>query len=628
MSGIAGIVDLRGAPVDTALLQRMTRAMEYRGPDRLATWADGAAGFGHTLLRTTMDAVEERQPCTVDGRTWIVADARLDARRDLVEALESTGRVNLAGAADAHLILHAYAAWGEACAARLLGDFAFAIWDGRERRLFCARDRFGIKPFYYAHARGAFVFSNTLGCVRLHPAVGDALNERAVGDFLLFGFNEDTATTTFADVQRLPPAHTLTIQDGAARRACYWTLPTDGRIRYRRADDYIDHFSGLLRASVDDRLRGPSAGVWMSGGLDSTSIAATAKEILSGRGRLHEVRAYSIVYDDLLPDRERRHAGLAARALGLPIHYFAAGRYAPFNGWADRVSPPEPACDPFLAANVDQMREAAGQTRVLLCGDGGDEILTPSTVAGLVRVAPHRELAAAVARSCIVYRQRPAFGIKTALLASLRLRRTSQLPYPAWLDAAFEARCGLRERWARHGARHAEHAMRPDAYRKLTMPLWPSYFEWWDPGWTGVPVEGRYPFFDVRLIEYLMAIPPIPWCVNKQILRESVRGRLPEAIRRRPKTPLAGDPLVAHLDAGAALDQFHEVPELARFVDRSAIPPLAGLDQDDAWLHVRPLCLNYWLKQQEGHHGADQTDGREHDRDEGAVREPAARRVR
>ncbi len=236
MSGIVGIVSLDGTPVDERLLRQMTDSLAYRGPDKRAIWLDGPVGFGHTLLITTVESHEE-QPASLDGRVWITADARVDGREDLVEQLELRGRRRLRAATDAQLILHAYHVWGEDCPEHLLGDFAFAIWDGRKRSLFCARDHFGVKPFYYARLRSGFIFSNTLDCVRSHPGVSNTLNELAIGDFLLFCCNQDPTTTTFADIRRLAPAHTLTCGEVTRRPKRYWTLPTEGRIRYRRSHD-------------------------------------------------------------------------------------------------------------------------------------------------------------------------------------------------------------------------------------------------------------------------------------------------------------------------------------------------------------------------------------------------------
>jgi len=167
-------------------------------------------GFGHTLLSTTDDAALDRQPYSLDDSLWITADARIDGRQDLVAALRDAGEVVAGEATDAELVLHAYRAWGERCVDRLLGDFAFGIWDQRQRRLFCARDHFGVKPFFYAEPRGAFIFSNTLECVRRHPGVTSALDDLSIADFLLFEYNQRLDATAFAEIRRLPPGHALT----------------------------------------------------------------------------------------------------------------------------------------------------------------------------------------------------------------------------------------------------------------------------------------------------------------------------------------------------------------------------------------------------------------------------------
>src|SRR5438094_313995 len=136
----------------------MTASLSYRGPDRRGLWSRGTVGFGHTLLRTYGEAAQEAQPLTLDGRAWIVADARIDGRGELIRQL----RPHAAGledtATDAELILRAWHVWGEECVLHLYGDFAFAVWDEGSRALFCVRDHVGVKPFYYACRGGAFIF--------------------------------------------------------------------------------------------------------------------------------------------------------------------------------------------------------------------------------------------------------------------------------------------------------------------------------------------------------------------------------------------------------------------------------------------------------------------------------------
>ncbi len=597
MSGIAGVVRLDGAPVDRGLLRRMTDAMATRGPDGQRIWSDGPVGLGHALLSTTVEP-ETLQPAGLDGCVWITADARIDGRADLVTQLESRGRGDVRAASDAQLILHAYLSWGENCVEHLLGDFAFAIWDGRSRTLFCARDHFGVKPFYYARVRDGFVFSNSLDCVRLHPGVSDSLNELAVADFLLFCWNRDPATTFFADVQRLAPAHRLTCGPAPLCPTRYWTLPADGRVRYRRSRDYVDHFRQLLSEAVSDRLRQHRVGVSMSGGLDSTSVAATAQHLLAKSGTPFQVRAHTVVFDALIPDEERRFAQIAAESLGVAISFLPADGDRPLEGWDQADLPmPEPTDDPFLRLRSRLLSRAASHSPVLLSGEGADELLWGSYVTDLLRGMPSLELAADIARSLVVHRRRPAAGLRYALEKWFR-PGPALPPYPLWVDRAFTDRLDLRRRWAHvHGAdSRGHHPLRAEAYGRLDGAIWAWYCEASDPGVTGVPIETRYPFLDVRLVSYLLAIPPLPWCIDKQILRQAMRGTLPETIRLRPKTPLGGDQLRAKLrDSGAAsLDGFDAVPELRRFVNRNAIPPLGSAD--DPSFHLRPLSLNLWLK--------------------------------
>jgi asparagine synthase (glutamine-hydrolysing) len=245
------------------------------------------------------------------------------------------------------------------------------------------------------------------------------------------------------------------------------------------------------------------------------------------------------------------------------------------------------------------MKEAALHTRILLCGDGGDEVLKRSSSATLLWRMRPGEWTAGIARSLAVYRQRPDSGIRSAF-RRCRRRSAAWIPYPVWLNPAFERRLDLRARWQQLGGPSPSdsHPLRWEAYNMLAMAFWPSYFEFWDPGVTRVPVEGRYPFLDVRMVEYLLAIPPVPWCVNKQILREAMRDKLPDVIRRRGKAPLGGDPLRAHLERTRdSLDDLAGAAEVGTYVDRTAMPRLSSASRGaDPWLDVRPLCLSHWLK--------------------------------
>src|SRR5258706_15618873 len=188
MSGVAGVFHLAGAPVDPAWLDKMSSCLAFRGPDGSHVWSEGSAGLCHTLLRTSpeheCDSEFQPQPCTLDGRVWIAADARIDARDTLLAELQPHVRQDLRAASSAQLILHAYAHWGVDCVRHLLGDFAFILWDSLRRRVFCGRDHFGIKPLYYVQVAQCLLVGNTLDCLRQFPFVPSDLNDQAIADFL------------------------------------------------------------------------------------------------------------------------------------------------------------------------------------------------------------------------------------------------------------------------------------------------------------------------------------------------------------------------------------------------------------------------------------------------------------
>jgi asparagine synthase (glutamine-hydrolysing) len=605
MSGFVGIVNLDGAPVDSGLLADMTASMAFRGPDACEIRMDGAMGFGHCLLRTCASE-NNRQPFSLDGRVWIAADASLDARVDLCRDLEAHGRRGIAGADAATLIAHAYAEWGEDCVDHLLGDFAFGIWDAPRHTLLCARDHLGVKPFYYAQSGGCLVFSNTLNCVRQHPAVSSQLNDHAIGDFLLFGYNQNPATTTFADIQRLPAGHVLTWRPGSLRVRRYWTLPADIPPNAHRADDYVGEFRARWRTAVEDRLRGDRVGVLMSGGLDSTSVAVTAQACRSSAAQAGEVSAYTLFYERLIPDRERHYAGLVAASLGIPIHYLAADAYGLFERIDEAAcQTPEPSDNPLPAMTADLIGDVASRCRVALTGEGGDAALagpTAAEFANLLRTGRLRTWTRNVFR-CVVHGQRPPLGIRSALRQWTR-NGQSRPAYPAWIAPDFAARIDLAGRWKTLTDETASpHLVRPGAHRTLGSPFWPYLFETYDPGVTSFPLQVRHPFFDVRLLTYLLTVPPVPWFVNKTLLREAMHGSAPEPVRRRRKKPLLPDPVSVRLRQPAArwLNRFDAAPELLQYVDLSKVPRVAGLPHQvdqyrSAWHELtRPLSLNYWL---------------------------------
>ncbi len=606
MSGIVGIYHRNGAPIERTLLQSLVDFLSYRGPDSRDCWMDldRSIGLGHAMLRTTRESLGERQPSNLEGRFWITADARLDSRAELTAELQRSGRAVRPNAPDSELILHAYAMWGTPCVEHLRGDFSFGVWDTRNNQLFCARDHFGIKPFYYTQRQGLFVFSNTLNCMRMHPDVSGELNDAAIGDFLLFGLNYNTATTSFRDIQRLPPAHSLSISPEGINIKRYWAPPTDGRIRYSKPEEYVENFQSLLQTAVEDRLRTDRVGILLSGGLDSSSVAAVTKEVSGTCGQKTEIRGYTSVFESLIPDEEGRYAREVGKFLEIPIQFQALDRVELFEGWDDpELSLPEPLDNPLLGGFLESCRSISADCRVLLSGEGSDNLMDFQMwpyAGDLRRRGEWRRLLTELA-NYIWVRPFPWRGIRARFLR-LFGKEPGMPAFPEWISRDFAKDMKLKERWKEWGMHPhlpLEHPIHPRAHASLSLPQWTHMFEQENAGVTRFPVETRYPFLDLRIVNFLLALPPFPWFFQKMLLREAMTGRLPETVRMRPKTPVQSDTLSEQFRRTGIerLKQMHWSKDIDKYIDRSAlIPPHGKMNPEQLSNSLRPYCLNIWLQ--------------------------------
>ena len=495
---------------------------------------------------------------------WLKANARIDGREELIQKLQLIGSPT-----DDELILHAYETWGEDCVKHLIGDFAFVIWDGRLQRFFCARDHFGVKPFFYTHISGQFNFSSSLNTLRVDPSVSDTLNEIAIGDYLLFGVNQDHSATTFKDIQRLPPGHTLTVADNAIKIRRYWTPSIPAEVRFRDSESYVERFSELFSRAVADRLRSDRVAISMSGGLDSTSLAAIARQ--------HDatVHAFSVVYDSLIPDQERHYSTVATEYLKIPITHINADRYSLFDEQvAGDMDQPEPfLLSPFTGQFNDLLRLCASFSKVAFTGYDGDALM-------------HEP-------------QPSRFRIRTRIKRLLGRRPSDDDYFPEWIDESFATQTNLRERFRQFWARPDNpHQKRPATMRALNSKIWTALFEGYDPASTKLDLEIRHPFLDLRLVEYLLAIPTTPWCVHKHILRRAMTDKLPPAVLNRPKTGVAGNPALQLVRRAGVrwLDSFEVSPQLRAFVNLNRRRSVADEQTSDGlWASLRVFALNHWL---------------------------------
>jgi asparagine synthase (glutamine-hydrolysing) len=607
MSGIVAMLNTDGAPCDAQRLRELTQALAFRGPDASATKVCGQIGLGVTLFRTTDESAEECQPLSLDGTVWIVADCRIDDRAALIAALHGAREEARLAAPDVELVLRAYLAWGTRCVERLLGDFSFVIWDGRDRTLFAARDHFGVKPFFYAHVGRLLIVSNTLRCIRQHHDVPSEINEAAIGDFLLIGKNFHETITAFRHIQRLPAAHTLRCRDGDLQVARYWRLPEYEEPLALRRGEIVEQFRDVLRTAVSDRLRVPTAAVYLSAGVDSTCVAATAFDLRSRTGADVSLTAWTFDARPLVPnDRECDLARLTSAALGFPHFSYSFEGYTLFRDSARKcVLPrPEPYDLSLAAADIDAVNAIATSCRVLLTGQGGDGVFR-------IQAPSRRELLPlgwfAVACVGVSYalrrRELPPFGIRTAMRKLVGIAQRSPPPFASWIEPDFAKRVGLEDRWHQLSAPVKE-AARSLVRRSATEQLrdsWAALLEPYDAEWSGAPLDVRHPLLDLRLVDFVLQVPGIPWFWNKDLPRRACLRPMPSEVRNRRKVPLAGNPVRTALERGDALPtNWQANPSLPRYVCCDRIPRLPDgvrtLDPFHQWSVTYPVSLSLWLQ--------------------------------
>jgi asparagine synthase (glutamine-hydrolysing) len=568
----------------------------------LQAWMDGPVGLGHALFRSTTEASYENQPASLDNEVWITGCIRIDAREDLVRELGLQRDIRLAQTPDSHLVLRAYEAWGERCPEHLLGDFSFAIWDRRKKRLFCARDRFGMRQLAYARAGDTYIVSNSIDCIRHHPLVSDRLCDQAIADFLLFGDHRwgYRAQTSFADIQTLEPAHCLSLNTKGEYIRRYWDLEEDiPPLRYRKEADYIEHFRDLFDVCVSDRIRSRNVFVSLSGGMDSPSIAATVREQSDRSNRSINLHAATIAYDSIHPGDERKYVDAVSKALKLSTHYIDGGNYPLLSPPVLTTSPLE-LYQPRLWLDLEQY--ASTKSRVVLNGDGGDEVLAFTSVMNALKDINPLRAFVCIFQLKRCYGRYPPLGTGLGEMVKKRASRhggsVTPYPYPQWLTPELEEKLDLQHRWSACWSANPRATPRrnPMIRQSVLAPDWNTDDKYMNSGFT-LP-EKRSPFLDPRLIKFMISLPALPWLFKKHLLRRSMLGKLPDTVLRRPKTPLGliHDSLIKNAAYGK-LNDWKSAQGFDHFVDRSKLPVFdsASVADTNSYVNLRPLLLNQWL---------------------------------
>ena len=552
MSGISGIYNLDGCPVDPFALKRMAEAIAHRGPDGVCRWINGQIGFAHLRNNTTPEALYERQPLgNEDGSCWLTMDGRIDNGAELRKALESRGR-RCRDTTDAEVVLRAYEQWREDCPRRLLGDFAFAIWDSRQRHLFCARDHVGVRPFYYYRGASRFAFGSEIRALLALDSIRRRLNESRLVDFLVEELDwTDTESTFYRGILRLPAGHRLTVGPNRFEIRNYWELSAPPTLELGSVEEYGEAFRSVFVEGVRCRLRSAKrVGATLSGGLDSSSVVCTVRELLASELK-EPLCTISLVDADeskcgetpyirevlrggwIIPNVVRSdHPSELEDAMIGADEPFEIGRY--FPNWFG-----------FAAA-----RNAGAA--VLLDGAAGDHINAPEAyLAALIHSMEWKTLRAEIAHAWGGYRDglkalaycglAPiAANLYQALRWLIHWRTEPRVPKNALIDPDFALRervskrlaLGQRQAWklaADIGELHAA---------SFSSGILPFFFEQCGRVASSLGIEPRHPFADRRIVDFFLSLPlkmklyvPMP----KIVIRAGMKGILPELVRWRTR---------------------------------------------------------------------------------------------
>ena len=551
MSAITGIYNLDGRPVDRLLLERMTKVIGHRGPDGIEFWIDGPVAFGHLMLHTTPESLKEKQPLLHEGgNLCLTLDGRMDNRRELRAALESKGLV-LRTDTDAELVLGAYERWGEDCPQHIIGDFAFAIWNGRDRTLFCARDPVGVRAFHYLFSATAFTFSTELRPLLDLPGFQRKPNLGMLGEYL----SEDVTSlqdTLYQGILRLPPGHQLVLKNGALRLKRYFRIDPCKTIRYASDKEYAEHFFDIFKEAVRCRLRSQTpVGQFVSGGLDSSSILGMTHHLIgSEMPETGRPAVYSLL--SCHPDAdERTYLNDVAGMWGDTVHS-ASMDNSTAEPLIDQVQRYRDLPD-FPNGSVWQPLYKLARrngSRVSLWGMGGDEwlagdrahcadLLLRLKIPALVRQIRHD-----VAQSNIwgsrIFTARDAVRwclyplVPHAVKAHIRRHLRSNVPH--WIGPGFARAVRLHERLIAakpppfptmaQRAIHGALVRGSDALSNEITDRFDARHE----------MEGRHPYYDRRLIEFALALPEEQrWRDDqtKYVLRQAMSGLLPVSVLQR-----------------------------------------------------------------------------------------------
>ncbi|MFC1577285.1 asparagine synthase (glutamine-hydrolyzing) [Candidatus Omnitrophota bacterium] len=550
MCAIAGIVDLGSKAIDRRALEGMSDLLRHRGPDDEGVFFDDNVGLSHRRLSIIDLTKNAHQPmANEDGTVTAVHNGEIYNFPELKTQLEGLGHRFRSGS-DTEVIVHAYEEWGADCLSRFNGMWAFAVWDKRKRELFAARDRFGIKPFYYYYDGTRFIFASEIKALISHPLVGKRPNDQSVYHYLASGYGYmDISDETFFDgIRQLKPAHYFRISadDGKLEERAYWDLDPGKRAIFKDEKHLLEQFLSIFEDSIRLRLRSDvPVGISLSGGLDSSSVACIASKFLGG----NTMEGFSSCFEEEEFD-ERRFIKPILERTGIRPNYIFTKPEDVFSELDDILWHQE---EPYSTLSilpqwyVMKLAREKG-IKVLLTGQAGDE-----THAGYPKYFFYyfADLIksmrwGAAAREIAEYRRLKGVSMKDVALPTANILASYALPAPvkrianslfngktpSYMNGEF----AQGHKKALSITRRYKSILNNDLYNALKVSPLPSLLHIDDRSSMAHSVESRTPFLDYRLVEFLFSVPAehkIKDGFTKYILRQSLKGTLPDKVRLR-----------------------------------------------------------------------------------------------
>lgn len=560
MCGICGIVTGDGRVVSSDVLESMATVIRHRGPDDAGVWTSKgpswSAGLAHRRLSIIDLSTAGHQPMTnEDGTVWLVYNGEIYNHALIRRELEAAGHVYRSHT-DSETILHAYEEWGDACVERFRGMFAFALWDARRERLVLVRDRLGIKPLYYAQVGDHLVFGSEIKALFQSGFIRPRAALAHLPEYLQFGYLAG-GSTLFEGVRALAPGHILTWEGGRATVSAYWSLnfAPDSSVSH---DEFISRFRDLFERSVELRLMSDvPLGVFLSGGLDSSAIAAVMGKFVPERLKTFSVGFEAQYYSEFSHAREvANRIGSDHREIVLTADAFE--RALPHLIWHED----EPLWGTASVALYYVSLLAASDVKVVLTGEGSDELFAgydrywmtavnarllpllkvmPAAVRRGVRAAllegPLPERARrALTHTAIAYDDLPDGLVFDNWLGIFPPRWQRELAGPVLAPAL-----GHVDVFATHREIFEACASPEIVDRMLYVDIKTNLVELLmkqDQMSMATSIESRVPFLDHELVEFAATVPvnqKIRGFSGKHIVKEALEGYLPASIRHRKK---------------------------------------------------------------------------------------------